>query len=667
MDVLVKEKTSGEFSLEQLFNPPPGYEFDEVFQSGFLERIQLDYSGRAMLLLDRFPEGEGVSCCFVRLPAGESRTAEFAVQGAYELKSCPSGGWLLKPDENSLPVYWIPRSPVLRTLDTYDRILSEEPASITDFRVSHGGLSAEIDVPANVHLDWVFWRYSAEYSGILAELEHPAVLETQRIFLWNSRTKYASPADLYLYLVHGLIYVDRFIWPRLWKVCCELDAYELYVTLSGLEMATGKKFYDFLKRQILSAVITRQAEDGGWYQGEWVNPMESHYRFHAGAMLLLETALEEYPDDTVKNALQRAAVFISDRADETDLGLWFLHDSLEESVEKMDEMLKQTGIGRWKPSRILGKSLQNKLILNTHLDTTVTLDRYREVSGNARFAKHVESACETTRAVLGLRPVEHLYRLLYRSIALTLLPEKEAMQLPLPLRAIKRLTWKYITPNLYRIKHRFPRFVMPGGLVERHLSPLHFNASYHPVNVMDLARFWRRFPNEDLAEVIDNAVKAVTNSSILEYWAESKQQHCLVVWVEALYHLCTLIDEPGYRQYLAEAVMHAEEAGLGLSPSVLGANAEAVNKAQQKPCPSPVDPRLRVVNLSGNGGTEIIVVNPTDAGLDLAFEREVDSTLVWEIPGDREKIQDKSLPVTVPAHGWIWGREAGLAGQANVT
>ena len=68
------------------------------------------------------------------------------------------------------------------------------------------------------------------------------------------------------------------------------------VALSGLELATGKLIYTLLKRQLLFSVIARQSEDGGWYHGEWTDLMESHYRFHNGAMLLLEAALKEQPE-----------------------------------------------------------------------------------------------------------------------------------------------------------------------------------------------------------------------------------------------------------------------------------------------------------------------------------------------------------------------------------
>ena len=63
--------------------------------------------------------------------------------------------------------------------------------------------------------------------------------------------------------------------------------------------------------------------------------MESHYRFHNGAMLLLEAALKDRPDEIVSKALEQGAHFISNCTDNTDLGLWFLHDSLEESADMM--------------------------------------------------------------------------------------------------------------------------------------------------------------------------------------------------------------------------------------------------------------------------------------------------------------------------------------------
>ena len=175
--------------------------------------------------------------------------------------------------------------------------------------------------------------------------------------------------------------------------------------------------------------------DGRWPDGEWTDLMESHYRSHNGAMLMLATALQEQPDATLRCALELAVSSTVAHADETEIGPWFMHDSLEESAATMDEMLRQTGT-RWIPSRALGKSPSNKMILNTHLDATLAIDRYREVTGDVRHDAALRSARQTTVALLARRPAERLYRALYRVVWLTLLPEPAARRLTLPLRVV---------------------------------------------------------------------------------------------------------------------------------------------------------------------------------------------------------------------------------------
>ena len=481
-------------SLQNLFEPHGEATARDVLESSQFKRIHCDLSGKATLLLDSFPGAGDASCCFVRLPAGKAGSACFTAHGICQIDSCPSGGWSLKPAESSLPSYWIPHLPLARKLDSQQRILSERTVSITAFNISSDELSIEIEIPEDMNLDWTVWRFPAQDADISASLDRPLVLETQPVFFWTSQTCFQSPADVYLYLVHGHVYVNRFIWPRMWKICSELDAYGLYVSLSGLEQATGKVIYSLLKRQLLFSVISRQSEDGGWYHGEWTDRMESHYRFHNGAMLLLEAALKERPDEVAKKSLERAARFISRCTDKTDIGLWFLHDSLEENAVMMRELCEQTG-STWIPARTLGKSPTNKLILNTHLDAIVTLEQYREVTGDSQYTEQVTSALAAARGVLELRPAELLYRLMYRAIRLTLLPKPEAKRLPPFVRAIKRLTWKYLIPQLLPgIKRIYPRLVMPGGYIERHIAMPHYDINYHPVNMMDLARLWRCFP-----------------------------------------------------------------------------------------------------------------------------------------------------------------------------
>ena len=658
----IQRPDCGAYSLHQLFAPAENGEAQEILSSGRFTRTRRDDAGKATALLDRFPDAEGVSCCFVRLQRGEARTISFIAEGAYLLEACPSGGWLLKAVQTESPSYWVPQAPILRTLDDHGHITSERPASVVGLRASPTEMVVELQLPANWCLDWVCWRIEPSESDILDALQGTISLEQERYFLWGSKVSFQLPADVYLYLLHGHVYTNDFVWPRKWKFCSEIDAYGLYLALHGLELATRKKFYGLLKRQILYSVIARQAQDGGWYQGEWTDLMESHYRLHNSAMLMLEAGLEEEADETIRRALGKAAAFLVSCTDQTDIGLWFLHDSLEGSVETMEEMRRQTRTP-WIPSRALGKSPTNKLILNTHLDAIVALDRYRVVTGDDQYSGQIDSARAATRSVLGLRPAEPLYRFLYWFIGLTLLPKADAMRLPLPLRVIKRLTWMYLTPQMHRVKRIFPRLVMPGGLIERHLSPLHYDINYHPVNVMDLVRYWRRFPADDLSTVIDGGVKAVVDNHLLDYWSEEKpRQFAIVVWADALYHLCTLRPDRAYRGYLAQAMLKAQELGLGLPPSLLGGDTEVASPVEQQPCPSPSNARLMVANLSTGKTTEILVVNPTSGGLELAWECNAIAPLTWT-DSSGQPVPGSGSSLMVPGRSWIQGRGGKLDGE----
>ncbi len=643
------------YFLHQLFEPHGNGESQEILSASRFTRTELDDAGQTNFLLDRFPDVTGASCCFVRLQRSESGTLSFIAQGTYLFEACPSGGWLLKAVQTGAPSYWIPQAPILRTLDECGHITAERPASVAGLRASTTEMVVELQLPANWCLDWVCWRFGPDESDILDALQNPISLEKTLYFLWGSKVNFQLPADVYLYLLHGNVYTNDFVWPRKWKFCSEIDAYGLYQALHGLERATRKKLYGLLKRQILYSVIARQAQDGGWYQGEWTDLMESHYRLHNSAMLMLEAALEEAHEETVRRSLEKAATFLATCTDKTDIGLWFLHDSLERSAESMEEMRRQTNTP-WIPSRALGKSPTNKLILNTHLDAIIALDRYREITGDDQFSVQVESARAATRTVLGLRPAEPLYRLIYWAIGLTLLPKADALRLSFPLRALKRLTWMYLTPQVHRVKRIFPRLVMPGGLIERHLSPLHYDINYHPVNVMDLVRYWRRFPAENLAGVIDDAVKAVVDNHLLEYWSEAKpRQFSIVVWVDALYHLCTMSPSPVYRRQLADTMLKAHDTGLGLPPSLLGGDSEVVRQAEQQPCPSPTHASLLVANLGCGKITEILVVNPSRDGLKLAWEYPVADSLSWT-GASGQPIPDNGSSLSVPARSWILGR-----------
>jgi hypothetical protein len=129
-----------------------------------------------------------------------------------------------------------------------------------------------------------------------------------------------------------------------------------------------------------------------------------------------------------------------------------------------------------------------------------------------------------------------------------------------------------------------------------------------------------------------------------------------VVWVEALYQLCTLKQDASYRQLLAEGVIEIENTGLGLPPSVLGADPEAVKITDRVPCPSASDRFLRPVNLSCNGRIECLVINSTDIDRELTWQSNEPLALSW-VNANGQSVPAAGSPISIQSKNWIWGRQ----------
>lgn len=584
---------------------------------------------------------DGADCMFARIAGPE---VSVFLPGQYRIESVRSGGWLLVPMEAATDLYWIPGMAMGRRLDASGHVITEGIAAVNGFNSDAAGLRVELGHGFD-DLDIVVWHLVAP--TLVTELRTLNALERQVLYQWGSHTTFERPADLYKHLIHGHIYENRTQWPFNWKICSENDAHSLYVTLSGLFRATGKRIYDLLRKQVVLSVVDRLGADGAFRHGEWSRNMECHYRLHASGIHLMLDYLAEHDDPVVADALQRAARFLAARPDKTDLGQWFLHDELEQSEAGM----RQSPF-TWKASRALGKSPTNMLVLNTHLDTLVGLDRYRRQQGDETLDGLVESAHQAANRVLGLRPAEALYRIVAKLLYLTFLPPEKAARLPFLLRALKRVGWKWLVPRLHHLKTAFPRLVFPGGFIDRAVSLKGVSDAYQPINLMDLLRFARRFPSPEIDAVVLEALAFTQDSGLIERWAGMKNKaYAIGFWAEALWHACMLYPNPDYRSWLGACMLRLERMRMGLPPSLLGANAEAVPPSQQVACPIVTDARLRVANLSHGDTREFIVANASKDPV----------VLTWVSPPDRpiEWTTSDGLPAnvaSVPAGSWLVGR-----------
>jgi hypothetical protein len=600
---------------ESRHEPVPQIELDTLYTLAAAARPTLTVAGMyrhqaetrdMQLVLDSVSDASA-DCLSIRSTANCS----FRLSGEYRLQRCAAGGWILQNRQAALPSYWLPTPAILRRLSTQAHILAERDAQLDDFGLDNSGASVSFsETPKDWIFDAVLWRLHKP--ALVAELQTPVAVETRGYFKLGSHSQYSRIADVYRHLIHGKIYEDRYAWPHQRRIFSENDAHALYLILSGLQGATGKRIYAMLKAQILLSVLSRQGTDGAFRHGEWTDRMESHYRLHCSALHLMMDALAGDDDPVVRAALTRGIAFIADKYDATAVGAWFYHDELETSEGGM-----RGAPFKWWPGRALGKSPQNMLVLNTHLDTLVALRRYGELVGDTQYATLVDSGCRAALALLALRPMEWLYRLVFSAIDLTLLPTDTAMRLPRWKRLWKRIGWQIFIPRLPRLKTRFPRLVMPGGYIDRELSLQTWAYDYLAVNLMDLVRIARGAQAASFMPYVDSILDYCARTNIARRWLEhSGRAYALGFYAEALVLLGMTRPRADTDAMLAEALLLCVQHGLGLPPSINGGNAEALAIAHALPRSSKA--AIVVVNLSRSERAACLVLNVGDAAEQLA-------------------------------------------------
>jgi hypothetical protein len=178
--------------------------------------------------------------------------------------------------------------------------------------------------------------------------------------------------------------------------------------------------------------------------------------------------------------------------------------------------------------------------------------------------------------------------------------------------------------------------------------------SYHSINLMDLVRFARCCPDENIDTVINDAVAFVEINEVLTHWGEKKEkQYAIGFWAEALYHMYLLAPDSEKLSKLAEAIFKLEELGMGLPPSMLGANQEAVPPRSQIGCSSAADGKIRVANLSRENHAEFLVVNPTMIPRRLSWESPVPCQVRWKSHSGEAIKRENDMEI--PARSWIVG------------
>lgn len=600
---------------------------------------------QVQVLSDHFENGS--VCEFTRLLTQGNDSFSLRLTGNYDVICTQGGGWLLHNRDDEKPHLWLPLQPTARGYDKLGRVVSEEILPIIEICALRNDLSVLFRIlKDDVFIEFVVWTLPSK-SCLFEELSSLSAREFQRIFLWASHTVYSGPEDLYKNLIHGAVYKTGLPWSRPpWRrPYCEVVAHALYVTFHSLWRATRKQIYQQMKTQLVFSVIARQEEDGAWRHGSWTDDFEVHYRHHCSGIHLLTADYEETRDVVVDSSLRRAVDYLRNQCDELSVGRWYLHDSLELSVESM----RKSPI-TYQYSRVLGKSPSNMLVLNTHLDALVALNRYEKLFGQGILEKEISSGVDATVAVLGLKSAELLYRILFQAIELTFMPDSAAKTMSLPVRALRRLTREKMIPRLPRIKRIFPRIVMPNGYIDRNLTLNEFWYPYFLINIMDLLRFQKCFSVKMVDSIIDNAVNFVHRVGLERWLNNESTAYAVCFWAEAMYLYC-LHTPNRSRAVLAEAVIALYDSEQGIPPSLLGCNSEYIRLTGQVPCLWTDNDALLIINLSLDPRhIEFLLINGTDSPQDTSIPRVHDKLVALDQKGGSVSVKQT---LTVPARGWL--------------
>ncbi|MFW9970746.1 MAG: hypothetical protein ACFFDF_11160 [Candidatus Odinarchaeota archaeon] len=342
----------------------------------------------------------------------------------------------------------------------------------------------------------------------------------------------------------------------------EWEVYSLYLGLKALECRENVK-YTKLKKKIIEAILMRQESCGGfWYQNQWTNSgKEIHLRYSAAAIRLLT---EAYNDKLIekKETVLNPLLFHLSFYDKLNNGsLWFLHDSLEHPETKFNFYSKKNV----EVNRLWGSSLTNQLVLNTHLDTLVTIlyalfyihdlsDREKEILTN--YTKLGLSGLK-----LVLTPRLKIIRYLYQYID-KFARNKHFRKYDHTKYRFKFLVTQKKTNKLFRIIYRlrpldfyflFIRtklksmsglYIHKDGFIDRDLTIKGRPALYHLINIWDFAELahllrFTKIENSLVNQIDDYVQKGIEysfSSTYNDFIKDSFEYYCVAILLcEILY------------------------------------------------------------------------------------------------------------------------------------
>ncbi len=501
-----------------------------VYEDDKFVRRRWEVAGREGLSVtaDRLSD-YGATCFYISL--------ECAADGQISLEFADSrvlsqSDGLQITDVGRNRLYWLARSGSFRLYDSHKKI-SESIETLFEVNDGDGAVILSVDARSGYRfeLSVVVFDEAQSYANELAEFDSVETMKVVR----GTWFAYENICDAWKHLINGVVWVFESHGDVEGRPG-EQVAYVLYHYLSFLGNRTGKRIYSFERDLVAYSLMLTLPPDGRWCHGICTDTMETHTVFQVCAIDVLMSHYERTSQDVFLAKACDAVYYLVTVVDEmADGGIWFLHDTLEMSIE--------TVCLYYKPlveSEVFGKSVSNTLTLNSHVWTLILLKRFYELTGDEKCLRFFDRGMASLGVVLEARPATFPYRIVYgvQDMMVKSLSRKYRRHVVNLMRRYESMLRGFILPAM---KRRFPRLVMPNGFVERDLCYAHWSNFYNALNLKVLLILYGQTGCEQLVETISSGVNYCLASGIIEYTTLYGSRPAQ--FIEILFMYAALIDE----------------------------------------------------------------------------------------------------------------------------
>ena len=471
-----------------------------IFTIPVFERFEIDINENASCLIDFHPFLKYYTYFFCIRNTNDFINFYLSGLGTViDISHNNKFGLLINSEKNGKKYFiWLPQVYSQICLDNFQRIsISQEIHSLYDWAWSPNNQIKIFNLSnkeAVTIIPYVVIENVDE--NLFEEFQNSHCCEN-RLYLKSNWFSASTPKDIWKYLINGAIYDPRSDARVKKQFKCQQCAYAWWNYLGFLQKKTRKKIYDFLQNEISCAVLADMSSNGEWGHGYWSDDIETHSRFHLDGIQLFLSQYEKTNDSVWLDAAEKSMDFFSKELVEKigNQKVWFLHDTLE---RKNKPKIKST---------LCGKSIENSLCINTHVQALSVLHRLQNLDPDKKkYALLFNKGVGALRCVFEHQPGEKLYQnVLEWLIKYKFLNRSNRILLKIKNDIIYRLLTKIYWP----IVQLYPRIVHPCGFIERDLTLSMLSDRYHVINLKDLVTLYRQQPDEWLRPYIKKGINVL--------------------------------------------------------------------------------------------------------------------------------------------------------------